>query len=131
MEVSVIMTKPVYAVNYGDRISEAQAAMEKSHYKSVMVRPMRRGEKWRIFTTTDENRVLSRGVSTSESVGGYANVVEHWVTPETTVRDCSDRMSAFGIDHLPVFEEDQTGEPMGMVSISDVLKFLRKSGNNS
>mgnify|MGYP001554562126 CR=1 FL=1 len=75
------------------------------------------------FTERDYARkVVLKGRSSKETTVGEIMDPHPSVTEDSTIEECMEKTSAKGFRHLPVM--DRKGNLIGVVSISDVVKFI-------
>lgn len=76
-----------------------------------------------IFTERDYARkIILKGRSSKETlVRDIMTNSPEWVSPDTTIEECMERMTCKFVRHLPVLEN---GQIVGIVSIGDIVKYI-------
>lgn len=69
--------------------------------------------------------VLDGHNSTQTSVNQVMNTVIH-VTPDSLATDCMDLLADNNMRHLPVCEASDPHVPVGLVSMGDLVKFVKE-----
>lgn len=124
--VGEVMTRKVIAIAPSSNVMEAMHLMHQQGITSVLVEPGDDGE-WGIMTMRD---VLKRIVTANRApeevtVGEIATRPLIAVTPETSLRDCSQIMIDKNIRRAVVREGDQ---PVGIVSDTDIFQVVEERG---
>ncbi|MFP4438873.1 MAG: cyclic nucleotide-binding/CBS domain-containing protein [Chloroflexaceae bacterium] len=124
--VGAIMTREIVTVPATCSVAYATHIMRQKGITSVIVEPDDGGE-WGIMTMRD---VLKHIIGTDRSpeevtLGTIASRPLIYVTPDTSLRDCSRLMIDSNIRRLVIKAERQ---PVGIISDTDVFHFVEERG---
>jgi isocitrate dehydrogenase len=124
--VGAIMTREVVTVPATCSVAYATHIMRQKGITSVIVEPDDGGA-WGIMTMRD---VLKHIIGTDRSpedvpLGTIASRPLIYVTPETSLRECSKVMLDSNIRRLVIKQE---GQPVGIISDTDVFHFVEERG---
>ena len=124
--VGEVMTRKIVAVPPSTNVMDAMHLMHREGITSVLVEQSSSHD-WGIMTIRD---VLRRIVSANRApeqvlVGEIATRPLIYVTPETSLHDCSQLMIARNIRRAVV---QQSGEPVGIISDTDIFQVVEERG---
>jgi CBS domain-containing protein len=122
------MSSPVITVTLEDSVSHAVTVMRRRSIHSVVVLPEQSGGPHGIVTSTDVRDKIAGRNRDPRSVKVREIMTSPIVTarPEWTIQECSIKMQALRVHHLPV--ADQAGELIGMISDTDIFVAVEEAG---
>jgi isocitrate dehydrogenase len=124
--VGEVMTRKIVAVPPSTNVMDAMHLMHREGITSVLVEQAGERE-WGIMTMRDVlGRIVSAGRAPEQVlVDEIATRPLIYVTPETSLRDCSELMIARNIRRAVV---QQGGEPVGIISDTDIFQVVEERG---
>lgn len=124
--VGEIMTRRIVAVSPDSTVASAVHTMHQNGITSILVEPDQSGE-WGIMTMRDVlKKIVSVDRSTNDTL--VSELVTRpliYVTPDSTLRDCSQLMVDKNIRRLVIREGEQ---PVGIVSDTDIFQIVEERG---
>lgn len=119
-----IMRRPVITIRAAESVAFAVREMQAHEISCLLVAPRYEGEHYGIITKADVvAKVVARGRDPARiHVSAAMSQPVYTVQPDCTVRDCAALMLRHRVRRLPVV--DERGEPIGIVSDSDVFDAL-------
>lgn len=122
------MSSPVITVAPEDSVSHAVTIMRRRNIHSVVVTPETPGGAHGIATSTDVRDKIAGQDRDPRSVKVKEIMTSPIVTarPEWTIKECSVKMQALRVHHLPV--ADESGELIGMISDTDIFVAVEEAG---
>lgn len=122
------MSSPVITVAPDDSVSHAVTIMRRRNIHSVVVTPQTPGGAHGIVTSTDVRDKIAGPERDPRSVKVAEIMTAPIVTarPDWTVKECSIKMQALHVHHLPV--ADDSGELIGMISDTDIFVAVEEAG---
>ncbi|MBI3760810.1 MAG: CBS domain-containing protein [Chloroflexi bacterium] len=126
--VNDYMSSPVIAVAPDDSVSNAVTIMRRRNIHSIVVKPEAPGGAHGIVTSTDIRDKIAGQERDPRSVKVKEIMTSPIVTarPEWTIKECSVKMQALRVHHLPV--ADESGELIGMISDTDIFVAVEEAG---
>lgn len=122
------MSSPVITVTPEDSVSHAVTIMRRRNIHSVVVVPATPGGPHGIVTSTDVRDKIAGRNRDPRSVKAREIMTAPIVTarPDWTIQECSIKMQALRVHHLPV--ADEAGELIGMISDTDIFVAVEEAG---
>jgi isocitrate dehydrogenase len=122
------MSSPVISVTPEDSVSHAVTLMRRRNIHSVVVLPEAAGGAHGIVTSTDIRDKIAGRSRDPRSVKVREIMTSPIVTarPDWTIQECSIKMQALRVHHLPVANEQ--GELIGMISDTDIFIAVEEAG---
>ena len=122
------MSSPVLVVDPDSTVSYALTLMRRRHVHSVVVNIPDDNLTYGIITSTDiRDKIIATDRNPAE-----VRVREIMTAPvitaraDWTLKDCSMRMQAHSIHHMPVADEE--GELIGLISVTDIFTAAEEIG---
>ncbi|MFC6723311.1 CBS domain-containing protein [Halobium palmae] len=116
-----VMSTPVETISKGASVTEAVQVMREHDIGALLVTSGPPG----IVTSTDVLDAVAEGRDLSTlSVADLMTTPVETVPPELHLEEVAAMMTSLGISHLPVVD----GDPVGMISSTDVTAQLSRSG---
>ena len=124
--VGEVMTRKIIAVPPSSNVMEAMHLMHQQGITSVLVEPGEDDE-WGIMTMRDVlRRIVNANRAPEEvTVGEIATRPLIYITPDTSLRDCSELMLEKNIRRAVV---EQESHPIGIVSDTDIFQVVEERG---
>ncbi len=117
--VEDVMSTPLETVGKDATVQQAAERMDEANIKALVVRTHPPS----IVTSTDVLTVAARGQHPEEiPIADVMTESVETVPPDIYIEEVAAMMTTFGINHLPVTDEDD--EYIGMVSSSDVTRTM-------
>ena len=122
------MSSPVIKVAPDDSVSHAVTIMRRRHIHSVVVTPQAADGAHGIVTSTDIRDKIAGQERDPRSVKVTEIMTSPIVAarPDWTIKECSIKMQALRVHHLPV--ADDSGELIGMISDTDIFVAVEEAG---
>jgi CBS domain-containing protein len=122
------MSSPVITIAADDSVSHAVTLMRRRSIHSVVVLPDAPGGPHGIVTSTDVRDKIAGRNRDPRSVKVREIMTSPIVTasPTWTIQECSVKMQALRVHHLPV--ADEGGELIGMISDTDIFVAVEEAG---
>ena len=122
------MSTPVIVVDPESSVSFALTLMRRRNVHSLVVSIMEDKLTYGIVTSTDvRDKILAADRNPSEiRVREIMTAPVHIAKPGWTLKECSQKMQAHNIHHMPVVGED--GELIGIISATDLFRAAEEVG---
>jgi len=122
------MSTPVIVVDPESSVSFALTLMRRRNVHSLVVSIMEGKLTYGIVTSTDvRDKILAADRNPSEiRVREIMTAPVHIAKPGWTLKECSQKMQAHNIHHMPVVGED--GELIGIISATDLFRAAEEVG---
>jgi len=122
------MSSPVLVVDPDSTVSYALTLMRRRNVHSVVVNITDDNLTFGIITSTDiRDKIIATDRNPTEvSVREIMTAPVITARPDWTLKDCSMRMQAHNIHHMPVADED--GELIGLISVTDIFTAAEEIG---
>lgn len=122
------MSRPVLVIDPDSNVSYALTLMRRRNIHSVVVNITDDNLTYGILTSTDvRDKIMATERNPSEiRVREIMTAPVITAHPDWTLKECSIRMQANNIHHLPV--ADETGELIGMISATDIFRAAEEIG---
>lgn len=122
------MSSPVLVIDPDSTVSYALTLMRRRNIHSVVVNITDDSLTYGILTSTDvRDKIVATERNPSEiRVREIMTAPVITANPDWTLKECSIRMQANNIHHLPV--ADESGELIGMISATDIFRAAEEIG---
>lgn len=122
------MSSPVLVIDPDSTVSYALTLMRRRNIHSVVVNITDDSLTYGILTSTDvRDKIMATERNPSEiRVREIMTAPVITANPDWTLKECSIRMQANNIHHLPV--ADESGELIGMISATDIFRAAEEIG---
>ena len=122
------MSSPVVVVDPDSTVSYALTLMRRRHVHSVVVNITDDNLTYGIITSTDiRDKIIAPDRNPAEvRVREIMTAPVITARPDWTLKDCSRRMQAHNIHHMPV--ADEAGELIGLISVTDIFTAAEEIG---
>ena len=122
------MSSPVIVVDPESSVSFALTLMRRRHVHSLVVNITDDQLTYGIVTSTDiRDKILAADRNPSDvRVREIMTAPVHIAKPGWTLKECSQKMQAHNIHHMPVVGED--GELIGIISATDLFRAAEEVG---
>jgi CBS domain-containing protein len=122
------MSSPVITVTPDDSVSHAVTIMRRRNIHSVVITPETPEGPHGIVTSTDVRDKIAGRNRDPRAVKVKEIMTAPIVTarPDWTIQECSIKMQALRVHHLPVANE--AGELIGMISDTDIFVAVEEAG---
>lgn len=122
------MSSPVLVIDPDSSVSYALTLMRRRHVHSVVVNITDDNLTYGILTSTDiRDKIIATERNPSEiRVREIMTAPVITAHPDWSLKECSIRMQAHNIHHLPV--ADESGELIGMISATDIFRAAEEIG---
>ncbi|HLE13405.1 MAG TPA: CBS domain-containing protein [Anaerolineales bacterium] len=122
------MSSPVVVVDPDSTVSYALTLMRRRHVHSVVVNITDDNLTYGIITSTDiRDKIIATDRNPAEvRVREIMTAPVITARPDWTLKDCSVRMQAHNIHHMPV--QDEEGELIGLISVTDIFTAAEEIG---
>lgn len=122
------MSSPVLVIDPDSTVSYALTLMRRRNIHSVIVNITDDSLTYGILTSTDvRDKIMATERNPSEiRVREIMTAPVITANPDWTLKECSIRMQANNIHHLPV--ADESGELIGMISATDIFRAAEEIG---
>lgn len=127
--VSDWMSSPVIVIDPDSSVSYALTLMRRRHVHSLVVNIASDDTPaYGIITSTDiRDKILAADRNPAKTiVRDIMTAPVQFARPEWTLQECSSRMQALGIHHMPVMGDG--GELVGLISATDLFQAAEEIG---
>ena len=116
-EAEKIISLPPYS-----SIEQARKILESGRLNSILIPPPTNGSLWRIFTSSDLAISLAQHLDNNKAkIEDFCRIATKVANPTWSLPFTLDIMAENGIQHMPVFENNQL---IGIISIHDIFRHL-------
>lgn len=90
-------------------IEQARKILESGRINSILIPPPTNGSLWRIFTSSDLAIALAQHLDNDKAkIEDFCSIATKVANPNWSLQFTLDKMAEIGIQHMPVFENNET-----------------------
>jgi signal-transduction protein with cAMP-binding, CBS, and nucleotidyltransferase domain len=103
-------------------IEDARKILQTGRINSILIPPPTNGALWRIFTSSDLSIALAQHLDNNRTkIEAFCSIATKVADPNWSLQYALDKMAEFGIQHMPVFENNQL---IGLISNHDIFRHI-------